>query len=87
MVATMQAFASLEMAVRIKTDDRATHFKPLLDKVFSNRKLASGLAPPIDLSVMVSRMRNDLAHVSTIMQGQAVAVLQMCAALINELFH
>jgi hypothetical protein len=31
-------------------------------------------------------MRNDLAHGSSTMHGQGVAVLQMCAELINELF-
>lgn len=86
-VATMQAYASLEMAVRITSNDKKSSFKSLVDKVFKKRKLASGFGPPIELSVLVSRMRNDIAHGSTIMHGQAIAVLQMCADLINELFH
>ena len=85
-VAAMHAFASLEMALRTKSGDRKTTFKGLLDKSFNNRKLTSGLGPPVDLSVALSRMRNDLAHGSTTMHGQGIAVLQRCAELINELF-
>lgn len=85
-VAAMQAFGSLEMALRIKLNDKKTPFKHLIDKAFNNRKLNSGLGPPIDLSVVLSRMRNDLAHGSSTMHGQGIAVLQTCADLINELF-
>lgn len=79
-------FASLEMAVRTKINDKKTPFKHLIDKVFNNRKLDNGLGPPIELSVALSRMRNDLAHGSTTMHGQGITVLQLCAELINELF-
>ena len=85
-VAAMHAFASLEMALRTKSGDTKTPFKGLLNKSFNNRKLTGGLGPPIDLSVALSRMRNDLAHGSTTMHGQGIAVLQRCAELINELF-
>lgn len=85
-VAAMQAFASLEMALRTKNGDQTTPFKILLDKAFNNRKLTAGIDPPIDLSVALSRMRNDLAHGSSKMHGQGVAVLQMCSELINEIF-
>jgi len=85
-VAAMQGFASLEMSVRMKLNDNKTPFKHLIDQAFQNRKLSSGLGPPIDLSVVLSRMRNDLAHGSTTMHGQGIAALQTCAELINELF-
>lgn len=85
-VAAMHAFASLEMALRTKTANRKTPFKRLIDSVFNHRKLTSGLGPPLDLSIALSRMRNDLAHGSATMHGQGIAVLQTCAELINELF-
>jgi len=85
-VAAMHAFASLEMAVRMKTNDDKAPFKHLIDKAFNNRKVDNGLGPPIELSVILSRMRNDLAHGSTTMHGQGITVLQQCADLINELF-
>lgn len=85
-VAAMQGFASLEMSVRMKLNDKKTPFKHLIDQAFKNRKLNSGLGPPVDLSIVLSRMRNDLAHGSTTMHGQGIAVLQTCAELINELF-
>ncbi|MDX6403567.1 MAG: hypothetical protein QOH70_1022 [Blastocatellia bacterium] len=86
-VAAMHAFASLEMALRAKSSDKKKQsFKGMLDKAFNNRKLTGGFGPPIDLSVALSRMRNDFAHGSRTMHGQGVAVLQMCAELINELF-
>jgi hypothetical protein len=85
-VAAMHAFASLEMALRIKSGDKTTSFKGLLDKAFNHRKLIGGLGPPVDLSVALSRMRNDLAHGSRTMHGQGVGVLQNCGDLINELF-
>lgn len=82
----MHAFASLEMALRTKSGDKKTPFKGLIDKSFNYRKLTGGLGPPIDLSVALSKMRNDLAHGSRTMHGQGIAVLQRCAELINELF-
>jgi hypothetical protein len=85
-VSAMHAFASLEMSVRTKLNDKKTPFKSLIDKAFNNRKIHNGLGPPIDLSIVLSRMRNDLAHGSTTMHGQGIPVLQTCAELINELF-
>lgn len=85
-VAAMHSFASLEMALRTKTGDKKTSFKGLLDKAFNNRKLTGGLGPPVELSVALSRMRNDLAHGSRTLHGQGIAVLQKCSDLINELF-
>src|SRR5712664_3216432 len=85
-VVAMHAFSSLEMALRMKSGDKKTPFRILLDKAFNNRKLTGGLGPPIDLSVALSRMRNDLAHGSRTMHGQGIAVLQLCAELIDELF-
>jgi hypothetical protein len=85
-VAALHAFASLEMALRTKSGDKKTSFKGLLDKAFNNRKLTGGLGPPVDLSVALSRMRNDLAHGSSTMHGQGIAILQRCAELINEIF-
>jgi len=86
-VAALHAFSSLEMALRMKSGDKKTPFRILLDKAFNNRKLTGGLGPPIDLSVALSRMRNDLAHGSRTMHGQGIAVLQLCAELIDELFE
>ena len=85
-VAAMHAFASLEMALRIKSGDKKTRFKALLDKAFNNRKLTSGVGPPVDLSVALSRMRNDLAHGSRTLHGEGIGVVQKCGDLINELF-
>ena len=85
-VAAMHAYASLEMAVRTKSGDKKTPFKQLLDKAFNKRQLTGGFGPPVDVSVALSRMRNDLAHGSRTVHGQGIAVLQMCAELINELF-
>jgi hypothetical protein len=85
-VAAMHAVASLEMALRTKSGDKKTSFKSLLDQAFNNRKLTGGIGPPIDLSVALSRMRNDLAHGSRTLHGQSIPALQTCADLINELF-
>jgi hypothetical protein len=82
----MHAFASLEMALRIKSGDKKTRFKALLDKAFNNRKLTGGVDPPVDLSVALSRMRNDLAHGCRTLHGQGIEMLQKCGDLINELF-
>jgi hypothetical protein len=86
-VAAMHAFASLEMALRIKSGDKKTPFKGLLDKAFNKRKLTGGLGPSVELSVALSRMRNDLAHGSSTMHSQGIGVLQKCSDLINELFN
>jgi hypothetical protein len=86
-VAAMQGYASLEMAVRIKSGDSATPFKLLLDRAFKGRELVSTFGPPIELSVAVPKLRNELAHGSRTLHGQGIAVLQLCADLINELFQ
>ena len=85
-VGAMQAFASLELALRTKSGDKKTPFKHLIEKNFNKRKLTSGVGPPIELSVALSKLRNDLAHGSTTMHGQGIAVLRKCSELINELF-
>ena len=46
-----RAFAWVEMALRMKSGDKKTSFKSLLDKAFNNRKLTSGIGPPVGLSV------------------------------------
>lgn len=82
-VAGMQAFASLEMAVRIKTNaTKDNNFYDLLEKVFPGRELAPG----ISLRKAITKMRNDLAHGSSMMHGQGISGLRFCADLINELF-
>jgi hypothetical protein len=81
-VAAMQAFASLEMALRDKTADRKTSFNKLLGKVFKNRRLAKGLS----LAKAISKLRNDLAHGSETIHGQGLEYLSMCSELINELY-
>ncbi len=85
-VAAMQAFASLEMAVREKTGEKKTPFKNLLDKVFKGRNLVSAFGPPIELSKAISHLRNDLAHGSPTLHGQGLTFVGMCADLINELY-
>lgn len=86
-VAAMQALASLEMAVRIKTNaKKRASFYALLDRVFPGRELASNFAPPVPLSKVVTKLRNDLAHGSSTMHGQGVNTLGFCAELINELY-
>jgi len=86
-VAAMQALASLEMAVRIKTNaTKRDNFYNLLDRVFPGRELVSNLAPPVPLSKVVTKLRNDLAHGSSTMHGQGVNTLGFCAELINELY-
>ncbi len=80
-VAALHAFASLEMALRTKSGGKKTSFKGLLDKAFNNRKPTGGLGPPVDLSVALSRMRNDLAHGSSTMHGQGIA--RYCQLKVN----
>jgi hypothetical protein len=82
-VAAMQAFASLEMAVKAKTGDNKTAFKIQLDKVFGGRELAPGLS----LSKAIPYLRNELAHGSSTIHGQELSYLRMCAELINELYQ
>jgi hypothetical protein len=85
-VAAMQAFGSLEMAVKEKTRDKKSSLKNQLDKVFNGRQFTSGFAPPVDLSKAISWLRNDLAHGSSTLHGQGLTFLRTCAELINELF-
>lgn len=86
-VAAMQALASLEMAVRIKTNaTKRDNFYDLLDRVFPGRELALVWAPAVPLSKVVTKLRNDLAHGSSAMNGQGVNTLGFCAELINELY-
>jgi hypothetical protein len=78
-IAGMQAFASLELAVRAKTADRRTVFKQPLDRAFNDRQLSAG----VSLATVVTKRRNDLAHGSSTMNGQGLGALRMCADLIN----
>jgi hypothetical protein len=58
-VAGMQAFASLEMAVRKKTNaTKRDNFYDLLDRVFPGRILA----PTVTLRKGITKLRNDLAQ-------------------------
>lgn len=82
-IAARQALATLEMSVRQKTGDDKTAFKNLLDKLFPGRQIA----PDISLSKAVSTTRNELAHGSTMLTGQGLGFVQLCAELINELFQ
>jgi hypothetical protein len=82
-VAAMQAFASLEMAVRTKTGVGVKgNFKDLLEKVFQGRELTTGLR----LSTVIAKLRNDRAHGSSAVSGHEIAYLRACAELINELY-
>jgi hypothetical protein len=82
----MQAFASLKMAVKEKTGGKETNFKQHLDKVFKGRKLSGGIGPPIDLSIVISKLRNDLAHGGPTTHGLGFMFVNRCAALIDELY-
>lgn len=79
-VAGMQAFASIEMAVKEKTGPRQMPFKTRLDRVFKGRQLAAS----VSLSTVITKLRNDLAHGSLTMHGQGLSTLRFCADLINE---
>jgi hypothetical protein len=82
-VAAMQAFASLEMAVRAKTNaTKKDSFYDLLDRVFPGRELA----PNLSLSRAITKLRNNLAHGSPTITGQEWIYLRACAELINELY-
>lgn len=82
-VAGMQSLASLEMAVRMKTNaSEKDNFYDLLGRVFPGRKLSTTLS----LSKAITKRRNDLAHGSSTMHGQGVSTLSFCAELINELY-
>lgn len=82
-VAAMQAFASLEMAVRAKTNaTKKDNFYDLLDRVFPGRELA----PNLSLSRAITKLRNNLAHGSLTITGQEWVYLRACAELINELY-
>jgi len=82
-VAGMQALASLEMAVRKKTNaTKNNNFYDQLDRVFPGRELA----PTLTLRKGITKLRNDLAHGSSTMHGQGVSTLCFCADLINELY-
>ena len=85
-VAAMQAFASLEMALKARTGEPKGGLKRQLEKVFSGRKLSSGIGSPVDLSVALSHLRNDLAHGSPTMHGQGLTIIRACADLINEIY-
>jgi len=85
-VAAMQAFASLEMALKEKTGDSKGGLRRQLKKVFGGRKLSGGIGPAIDLSVAISHLRNDLAHGSPTMHGQGLTIMKTCADLINEIY-
>src|SRR5256885_4912877 len=61
-VAAMQAFASLEMALKEKVGKKRISLKKSLAQTFKGRQLASGLGPAIDLSDAIAYLRNDLAH-------------------------
>lgn len=85
-VTAMQAYASLELALKQKTGKSRVKFKKTLDSTFEGRLLSSPVGPPMKLAQVISEPRNDLAHGTTTMHGQGIAVLAICAELINELF-
>lgn len=81
-IAARHALAVLEMAAKMKTGENKTAFKNLLDKLFPNTQLA----PDLSLGKTLSEIRNDLAHGSTMMTGQGLGFVRLCAELINEMF-
>jgi hypothetical protein len=85
-VASMQAYASLEVALKQKAGKKRISLKKSLARAFKGRQLSGGLGPPIDLSEAIAYLRNDLAHGNPTLHGQGIAALELCAELINELF-
>ena len=85
-VAAMQAYASLEMALKRKAGKERISLKNSLAQTFKGRQLASVLGPPIDLAEAIAYLRNDLAHGNSTLHGQGIDALELCAELINELF-
>lgn len=85
-VAAMQAYASLELALKHKTGKSRVKFKKTLDQVFQGRVLTSPVGPPMKMAKAISDLRNDLAHGTTTMHGQSITVIATCGELINELF-
>jgi len=85
-VAAMQAYSSLEMALKRKARKKRIELKKSLAQSFRGRQLASELGPTIDLSDAIAYLRNDLAHGNSMMHGQGIDALELCAELINELF-
>ena len=84
-VAAMQAYSTLEMALKQKVGKERIGLKKSLAQAFNGRQLAGGLSPPVDLSEAIAYLRNNLAHGSSTMHGQGVDALKLCAELINEL--
>ncbi len=85
-VAGMQAYSSLEMALKQKAGKKRISLKKTLAQAFKGRQLAGGIGPPIDLSEVIAYLRNDLAHGNSTLHGQGINALVLCAELINELF-
>lgn len=82
----MQAYSTLEMALKQKAGKKRINLKKSLARDFKDRQLACGLGPPIGLSDAIPYLRNDLAHGNPTMHGQGIDALELCAELINELF-
>lgn len=61
-VAAMQAYSSLEMALKRKTGKERISLKKTLAQALIGRNLESGLGPPIDTSDAVAYLRNDLSR-------------------------
>jgi hypothetical protein len=85
-VAAMQAYSSLEMALKQKAGKKRISLKNSLAQTFKGRQLTSGLGPAVDLSDAIAYLRNDLAHGNSTLHGQGIDALELCAELINELF-
>ena len=85
-VAAMQAYSTLEMALKQKAGKKRISLKKSLAQAFEGRQLAGGIGPPIDLSEAIAYLRNDLAHGNPTLHGQGIDALELCAELINELF-
>lgn len=86
MVAALHAFGCLEMAVKEKTGDKKPGLRKQPDRSSNGRNLCGGMGTPIDLSIVISKLRNDLAHGSPTTHGLGLMFVDRCAALINELY-
>jgi hypothetical protein len=71
-VAAMEAYSSLEMALKRKAGKERISLKTTLAQTFKGRQFASGVGPAIDISDAITYLRNDLAHGNSTMHGQGI---------------
>ena len=97
-IAELKAFSTVEIALRLRFPDVKSALKKLLsfavkngvvvDEGFSH--IAVGDDDPTryskELPSLVSFLRNDLAHGSSMLHPDSLLTLRICAEIINQLF-